>query len=40
MEEEVGRAVEVCWSEAVKREDAELADAVMRSNACREAKPR
>ena len=40
MEEEVGRAVEVCWSEAVKREDADLAGAVMRRNACCEAKPR
>ena len=40
LEEEVGCSVEVCWSEAVKREDADLADAVMRSNACCEAKPR
>ncbi len=40
MEEEVGCSVEVCWSEAVKREDADLGDAVSCSNACGEAKPR
>ena len=40
MEEEVDRAVEASWSEAVKREDADLADAVMRSSGCCEVKPR
>jgi len=40
MEEEVGRAVEVSWSEAMERGNADLADAVMRRNGCCEAKPR
>jgi len=39
MEKEVGCSVEVCWSEAAKREDADLGDAVSCSNACGEAKP-
>jgi len=37
MEEEVVCSKEVCWSEAAKREDADLGDAVSCSNACGEA---